>query len=92
MAPSERSGTTGCIYTCRLRNVKGISAPRVPSYALAVPILVLLAVLVSWLLPRWSGLEVLDATVPLFLPLAPIIFRCSRVIWAHLDWTIDPGA
>ncbi len=62
------------------------------SYALAVPTLVLLAVLVRWLLPGWSGLKVLGATVPLFMPLMPIIFRYSRVIWAHLDWTIDPGA
>lgn len=41
---------------------------------------------------RLSGLKVLGATVPLFMPLMPIIFRYSRVIWAHLDWTIDPGA
>lgn len=61
------------------------------SYALAVPVLVLLAVLVRWLAPGWSGLKILSATVPLFLPLMPIIFRYSRVIWAHLDWTIDPG-
>ena len=62
------------------------------SYALAMPILVLLAVLVHRMVPGWSGLEVLSTTVPLFLPLIPIIFRYSRVIWAHLDWTIDPGA
>ncbi len=61
------------------------------SYALAVPILVLLAMLVHRMVPDWSGLKVLGATVPLFLPLTPIIFRYSRVIWAHLDWTIDPG-
>jgi uncharacterized protein (DUF983 family) len=61
------------------------------SYALAVPTLGLLAVLVHWFLPTWSGLGVLGVTVPLFLPLAPGIFRYSRVIWAHLDWAIDPG-
>ncbi len=60
------------------------------SYALAVPTLVVLAVVVHWFLPGWSGLWILGATVPLFLPLAPLIFRYSRVIWAHLDWTIDP--
>ena len=61
------------------------------SYALAVPTLALLAVLVYRLLPGWSGLWILAATLPLFLPLAPLIFRYSRVIWAHLDWTIDPS-
>lgn len=61
------------------------------SYAMAVPILVVLAVLVHWLLPTWTGLRVLAAALPLFLLLTPVIFRYSRVIWAHLDWTIDPG-
>ena len=60
------------------------------SYALAVPALFLLAVVVHWFLPGSTGLWILGATVPLFLPLAPLIFRYSRVIWAHLDWTIDP--
>ncbi len=60
------------------------------SYALAVPTLALLALVVHWLLPDWSGLWILAATLPLFLPLAPLIFRYSRVIWAHLDWRIDP--
>ena len=62
------------------------------SYALAVPTLVLVAVLAHWLWPGLSGLTILGAALPLFLPLTPIIFRYSRVIWAHLDWTIDPGA
>jgi hypothetical protein len=60
------------------------------SYALAVPTLVLLAVLVHWLVPSWSGLSLLGATLLLFLPLVPVIFRYSRAMWAHLDWTIDP--
>jgi len=60
------------------------------SYALAVPTLVVLAVVVHWLMPAWSGLWLLVATIPLFVPLAPLIFHYSRVIWAHLDWTIDP--
>jgi len=60
------------------------------SYALAVPTLFLLAVVVHWFFPGRSGLWLLAAAVPLFLPLAPLIFRYSRVIWAHLDWTIDP--
>ena len=48
------------------------------------------AVVMHWFLPGWAGLWILGATVPLFLPLAPLIFRYSRVIWMHLDWTIDP--
>jgi hypothetical protein len=60
------------------------------SYALAVPALALLALGAHWLLPDWSGLWILAAVIPFFLPLAPLIFRYSRVIWVHLDRTLDP--
>ncbi len=62
------------------------------SYGLAVPTLVLLAFLVHRFLPGWSDLQLLATAAFLFLPLIPAIFRYSRVIWAHLDQTIDPGA
>jgi hypothetical protein len=60
------------------------------SYALAVPALVLLTLMAHWLLPGLSGLWILAAAVPFFLPLVPLIFRYSRVIWVHLDRTLDP--
>ena len=55
------------------------------SYFMAIPILVLLTLLISWLfLPDWQLQNVaLVATLP-FLLLVPAVFRYSRVIWnAH---------
>lgn len=61
----------------------------VASYALGIPVLALL-VLVVWLA---TGLDVLIALIVgdvLFLAVVPFIWRYSRVVWLHLDWLIDP--
>ena len=60
------------------------------SYALAVPLVAALVVLVYLVAPAWR-LEwlVLAASVG-FLPLMPFVFRWSRILWIHLDRTIDP--
>lgn len=60
------------------------------SYALAVPIYAGLALAVHLLRPAWSETRFLAAALALFLPLAPLLFRYSRVLWMHLDWAIDP--
>jgi uncharacterized protein (DUF983 family) len=56
------------------------------SYFLAIPILLILTLLISWLfLPDWELQNVaLVAAVP-FLLLVPMVFRYSRVIWMHMD-------
>jgi uncharacterized protein (DUF983 family) len=58
------------------------------SYILAVPILGLLALGVSYF-SHWSPeISILVAGV-LFLPLVPPLFRYSRVIWMHFDRIVD---
>ena len=61
----------------------------VASYALGVPVLVLI-VAALWLLTGWDIVLVLIVGDVLFLAAAPFIWRYSRVLWLHLDWLIDP--
>ena len=60
------------------------------SYALAIPLYVLLAGGLRWMLGGWKDLAVLALALPLFVPFAPLLFRYSRVIWMHLDAAVDP--
>jgi len=60
------------------------------SYALAVPILAAIALLLHLAFPEWGlGTLVLAATVA-FLPLVPLVFRWSRVLFMHFDRLVDP--
>ena len=59
------------------------------SYALAIPVYLALAEILGMLLRGWSDLAILALAVPPFVPVAPILFRYSRVIWMHLDLAID---
>jgi hypothetical protein len=59
------------------------------SYALAIPVYLALAEILGMLLRGWSDLAILGLALPLFVPLSPILFRYSRVIWMHLDRAID---
>jgi len=61
----------------------------VASYALGVPVLVLI-VAALWLLTGWDIVLVLIVGDVLFLAAAPFIWRYSRVVWLYLDWLIDP--
>ena len=60
----------------------------VASYALGVPVLVVM-VLAIWLLSGWDVLVALVAADALFLLAAPFVWRYSRVVWLHLDWILD---
>jgi uncharacterized protein (DUF983 family) len=60
------------------------------SYLFTVPILVLLTAFfaVVMRLPiEWAA----AAAALVFLPLSPVIFRYSRVLWIYLDQRLDPG-
>ena len=61
----------------------------VASYALGVPILVVLIFLV-WLVTRWDVTFVLAVGDGLFILVAPLVWRYSRIVWLHLDWLVDP--
>jgi hypothetical protein len=60
------------------------------SYALAVPLLAGLCLLV-WLASGWRVEWVLLVAGLLFLPFVPALFRYSRVIWMHFDRVVDPS-
>src|SRR5262245_53100780 len=60
------------------------------SYAIAVLILVPLYFLADWLFPRMDYLLVpLVAFIP-YLPLIPLVFRYSRVLWIYFDRGVRP--
>jgi uncharacterized protein (DUF983 family) len=61
------------------------------SYALAVLIVVPLFFLTQWLLPGWRGEWVALIAVLPYLPLTPLVFRYSRLLWIYLDRYADPG-
>jgi uncharacterized protein (DUF983 family) len=61
----------------------------VASYALGVPVLLLLVAAV-WLITRGGAVVVLVVADGLFLAAAPFVWRYSRVVWLHLDWLLDP--
>jgi uncharacterized protein (DUF983 family) len=59
------------------------------SYALAIVLISLLAVIV-WLFTRWSLERIVVGGFLLFLPTVPAVALFSRVLWIYLDQTIDP--
>jgi hypothetical protein len=62
------------------------------SYGLAVLIIVPLYFLLQWLLPDWSGIAVALLAVLPYVPLTPLVFRYSRVLWIYFEHFIDPHA
>jgi uncharacterized protein (DUF983 family) len=61
------------------------------SYALAVAILVPLFFFFQWLLPTWPGLLVSLLAVLPYIPLTPLIFRYSRVLWIFFEDYVEPS-
>lgn len=61
------------------------------SYALGIPIIAAgTAIGRFWLAPSWPMPWVIVAAWAAFLPLAPAVFRYSRVLFIHLDRYLDP--
>jgi hypothetical protein len=61
----------------------------VVSYVLAIPILGAIVIGLMTL----GGLDAVPALVigdVAYLALVPFIFRYSRVLWLHFDWSVDP--
>jgi uncharacterized protein (DUF983 family) len=62
------------------------------SYGLAVVLLVPLFFFFQWLLPNFPGLLVaVIATLP-YVPLTPLIFRYSRVMWIYFEDYVEPSS
>ena len=60
------------------------------SYVLAVVILVPLFFFFQWLLPNWPGLLVASLAILPYVPLTPLIFRYSRVLWIFFEDYVEP--
>jgi uncharacterized protein (DUF983 family) len=61
------------------------------SYALAVLILVPFYFLAAWLIPEGYDKLVPFAAVLPYLPLMPLVFRYSRVLWVYFDRAVSPS-
>jgi hypothetical protein len=60
------------------------------SYGISTVLLVAFYFTAYLLLPGWNAfLLALVAVVP-YLPLIPVVFRYSRVVWIYLDRYLDP--
>ena len=59
------------------------------SYALAVPLVALLALAVYLVAPRLSGGAIVLVAAALFIPAVPNVFRASRVLWIHIARAFD---
>lgn len=59
------------------------------SYALGIPTIALFVGMFYLFLPEWPLWRLLLLAWVAFLPLAPIVFRYSRVIWIHFDRYFD---
>jgi hypothetical protein len=59
------------------------------SYVIALPIFIGVFLALRYVFPSLTFTAALGATVLLFLPLVPFVFRGSRILWIHFDRTID---
>ncbi|HEY7327171.1 MAG TPA: DUF983 domain-containing protein [Gemmataceae bacterium] len=60
------------------------------SYAFAVVILLPLFFFFQWLFPNWPGLLTATVAVIPYIPLTPLIFRYSRVLWLFFEDYVEP--
>ncbi len=60
------------------------------SYAMALPIALASSLVLGFLFPAWSFERVVATAFVLLLPLSPILFRFSRILWIYFDRKVDP--
>jgi uncharacterized protein (DUF983 family) len=60
------------------------------SYALASVIIAAAYFTTAALFPTWPGLLLVLVACLVYLPLVPIVFRYSRVLWIYFDRAADP--
>ena len=59
------------------------------SYGIALFVIAVLAALL-WAFTRWPLEKNVIGAVVLFVPMAPVVSRLSRVIWIYFDRAVDP--
>jgi hypothetical protein len=60
------------------------------SYGLAMPLIVLLTLIEHLIVPEWSLFRLVVLASVASVPLVPLIWQYSRVIWIHFDRYFDP--
>jgi hypothetical protein len=61
------------------------------SYLLASVVYLSLYFLGQWLWPEFNAYLLILAITIVYLPLVPVVFRYSRVIWMHFERSACPG-
>ena len=61
------------------------------SYVLACVAVTVLFLLAQWLLPDWGPISLFFLVIFLYLPLIPLVFRYSRVLWMYFERLGCPG-
>jgi hypothetical protein len=61
------------------------------SYLLSSVLLIAFYFALAALLPGWSGITVAFLALIPYLPLVPLVFRYSRVIWIHFERSGAPS-
>jgi uncharacterized protein (DUF983 family) len=61
------------------------------SYLLGMGLLGVLFFVADALLPGWSPILVGLAALVLYVPLTPVVFRYSRIIWIYFERYVCPG-
>jgi uncharacterized protein (DUF983 family) len=60
------------------------------SYGMGIPIIALLTLFAYLLWPHWHLYQHVLVAWVVFLPLAPFVYRYSRIFWLHFDRYFDP--
>jgi len=85
---NEKCGSCGLLFD---RGESGYFAGAMYiSYAMAIPIALVTSLSLSYALPAWSFERVVGTAFVLLLPLSPVLFRYSRILWVYFDRAVDP--
>jgi MFS family permease len=60
------------------------------SYGIGIVVITVFAGLLYLVFPSWRLWQLVAVAWLAFLPLVPITYRYSRVLWLHFDRAIDP--
>jgi uncharacterized protein (DUF983 family) len=60
------------------------------SYAMAIPLIALVTLILYLFLPAWSLLRLVSLAAFICSPLIPWIWQYSRVLWIYFDRYFDP--
>ena len=60
------------------------------SYPIGIPLIAFFTLIAYLVFPAWRLYQHLLLGWVLFLPLVPIVYRYSRVMWIHFDRYFDP--